>query len=321
MTVLHIVIEIIFKVLGYSLFLYGLWLLIGENFFRTGIRNYKTKRKLKRFREINSQKEKRLKKSNITEHVEILLSTLNNNTNVSASNFIMFSVILSVVSTIIIYILIRDIFFSILIGMITGISPYLINLYRLEHLRLKTSLGFVNEFHIFLQNYQNSKSNIYYTLYNSMFEIRDKHLKKQLRKLISSFQKERNEAEFRKHVQIFVYSINSTFAKRFGALIIKAHLDNVNISGALNDLNNDIAERKKGMEEEKTNRLQTIMLGFSPIVTFPLILFLAYQVTGVLNFWKIFLKNTLLTIFIVAVILSIISVLLALLLRKPKADI
>lgn len=325
MTVLHIVIEIIFKVMGYSLFLYGLWLLVGENFYdyyiKTGIRNYKNKRKLKRFYEINSQKERKIKQSPFMENIELVLSALNKNSNVSASNFVMFTTILMIVSTIIIYFLVKDLVFSTVIGITIGISPYLLNIYRLEHLRAKTSLGFLNEFHIFLQNYQNSKSNIYYTLYNSMNEIQDKHLKRQLSKLISSFQKERNEDEFRKHVHVFVYSINSTFAKRFGALIIKAHLNNVNIAGALQDLNNDIAQRKKGMEEEKTNRLQTVMLGFSPIVSLPLVFFLAVQVTGVLNFWKFFLYPALLIVFILTVVLSIISVALAFLLRQPKADI
>lgn len=321
---MHIIIEILFKILGYSLFIYGLWRLVGESiltYVKIGFRNYKTRRKLKRLHEINLQKERKIKKSKFMERVEIVLSTISNNENVNAQNFVMLTVILFLVSTVTLYFLIYDIFFSVLIGFVLGLSPYLINFYRLEVLRLKTSLGFLDEFHVFVQNYQESQNNVYYTLLNSMNDIRDKHLKRQLGKLISAFQKERSEEEFRKHVHVFVFAINSTFAKRFGALLIKAHLDNVNIGRSIIDLNNDIAERKKGMEEEKTNRLQSVMLGFSPIFVLPIVVFMAIQVTGVLNFWTYFLKPPVLVLFILSVILSVISVLLALLLRNPKADI
>lgn len=323
-----LIIELVLKVTGYSLIIYGLWLMFGDsiysNYVRMGIRKYQAKRRIKRLYEIEKEKNKKnskKSKSAIYGHLEFLLASVSKKHEVNVVNFIVLSLILLTVSFTLLNILIESTIFTILISMFICIMPYLILIYRLESLRQKTSYAFLNEFHIILQSYQSTEKNIYYTLLNAVDDIEDKYLKKQFRKLIASFQKERHDSNFIKHVHLFVYSINSTFAKRFGNLLIKAHIDNANIGLSLSNLNDDISQRKRDMEDEKTRKLETVMLGFSPIVTVPLVLYFAYQVTGVLDFWKYFMQSSSLNFFIITIICSVFSILIAMLIRKPRADI
>jgi len=321
---MSIFLELLFKSIGYSLILYALWLLAGSHFFETyvksGIRKYNSNKRIKRLRELEKQ-EKNKKNNPLSDHLENLLASVSATRQISVSNFIMLSFIIFSVTSALLIMAIHDVFFGVVIGVITGMMPYLFALYRLESMRLKTSLAFLNEFHIILQNYQSTNKNVYYTLLNTVQEIDDKYMKRQLRKLISSFQKERNDINFKKNVHLFVFSINSTFAKRFGNLLIKAHLENVDIGNSLLSLSEDITNRKKDMEDESTEKLQTVMLGFSPLFVLPLIVYFSYQLTGVIDFWYYFKQPLSLTMFVISIILSAGSVLLAFLIRKPKADI
>ena len=321
---ISIILELVFKGIGYSLIMYALWLISGKYFYttyiKTAIRKYRNIKRIRRLRELEREDKPEKQKTSIEEHLEILLSSVSNKAEVSTSNFIMFSFILFFVVTLMLNMLIGDMLFAWAVGIVVGAGPYMFLRYRLESIRLKTSQAFMDEFHIFLQNYQSTDKNIYYTLLNTVNDIENRGMKIQLRKLISSFQKERHDLDFKKSVHIFIYSINSTFAKRFGNLIIKAHLENVNIGSSLSDLSEDILQRKKDMEEESTENLQTVMLGFSPVIILPIMVWFAYQVSGALNFWYYFKQPVSITLFIICVILSVISIFLAFLVRKPKAD-
>ena len=320
------ILTFLMKGIAYTLIFYGLWLMIGEEFYnfyvKQGINYYKYKRRIKRLQELDKEKKDEPKKNNVLiNHLEILLLSTRKSKNPSVSNFIMLSIILFIVATITLYFIIDDLIISLIIGILFGLFPYIITRYRLEMIRSKTQFAFMEEYHKIIQNYQSTNKNIYYTLLNTSNELSDKHIRQQFFKLISAFQKDRNIDEFKKSVHVFIFSINSTFAKRFGNLIIKAHLDNADIGGSLIDLNEDITQRKKGIDEEKSKNLQTVMLGFAPIITIPLMMYFAYQFTGVRDFWFYFMKPTSFFIFIICIILSVISILLANLLRKPKADI
>ncbi|MBL5801592.1 hypothetical protein [Heyndrickxia sporothermodurans] len=172
-----------------------------------------------------------------------------------------------------------------------------------------------------VQSYQSTGKDIYYTILNVIKETQDKDLKKIYMKLLSSMQKDRNNKEFEKAVALFSYSINSTFSKRFAKLLIKSHVERGDISLSLMDLNKDIKKRKQDMSTEKTKKLETIFMGYLPIPLFPLMIFCAYRISGIRDFWFYFQQKTCVTLFIVALVCSVISILTAYVASKPRADI
>ncbi|HZH60508.1 MAG TPA: hypothetical protein VEY70_13220 [Metabacillus sp.] len=321
---MYSILEAIAKVIGYSCFFYGLWLLVGgflQGHIERGIRAWKRKREIKRLNQLIDIRENNKEKGAIYKHLELLLGSLKSNKSVNVYNLMMLSATIFITTFIMMNLTVGDILFSFIISVGFGLQPYIFLRFKLANMRLNTSYAFLMEYHTILQNYQTTGKDIYYTMLNVVKDLESKELKKTFQKLLSSLQKDRSIKEFEKAINIFAYSINSTFAKRFAKLLSKAYLDNADISNSLMDLNNDIKKRKQDMEKDRTEKTETIILGFSPIVLLPLFIFMAYRISGVIDFKYLFFQDLPLTVFIIVILLSITSVLSAYLLSKPRADI
>jgi len=319
-------IEAISKILGYSLFFYGLWALLGAPFLQgeleKNFRRWKNRREIKRWEEVHQTAKKNYEVHPFVKHLELLLSSISKNSkNVNVFNFLFASMLIFVITVTVLYLLIHDLVFALGIGITFGILPYVAIRYRLTMLRLKTQYAFLIEYHVLFQNYQSTSKDIYYTMLNAVKETKNKELKHIYMKLLSSLQKDRGNLEFERAVNVFSYSINSTFAKRFAKLLKKAHIDRGDITMSLMDLNADIKKRKQDIQTDKTRKLETVILGYSPMILFPLMVFLAYRISGVVDFWYVFQQRTPLILFTISLVMSIFSVLTAFVMSKPRADI
>lgn len=326
MILLYIMIEFLFKTIGYSLAMYALWRLIGSPFLQShieaGIRQYKRKRQIKRMHQLNVIDHASKDKGPIFQHLELILSSISKaEKDPNVGNFIALTVIIFGISTASMYILLDDFLFSLLVGLALGFLPYINIRFNLANKRLKASYAFMLEYHLILQNYQSTGRDIYYTILNASKDVKDPGLKRVFMKLLSSLQKDGGANEFNKAIRVFVYAIDSSFSRRFGKLLTKAHIDSADISKSLMHLNEDIKKRKQDMEKDKTQKMETIALGYSPIVVLPLMVFMGYKYSGIMDFWFMFKQPIPIGIFTVCVLLSIASVLLAFLLSKPKADL
>ncbi|MBU8732497.1 hypothetical protein KM915_20835 [Cytobacillus oceanisediminis] len=289
-----------------------------------GYRNWRKKRHIKRLHELNevTNVKEHKEKSKIYNHLDLLLSSMQKGEReVNVFNFVFLKVIIFLITGTIMYVSIGDLIFSLIVSIFFGLTPYIWLRFKLTSKRLNTSFQFLNEYHLIIQNYQSTGKDIYYTMLNVVKDIQSKELKESFIKLISALQKDRNENEFRKSINVFVFTVNSTFSKRFGKLLLKAHLDSADISQSLLDLSLDIKKRKQDMEQEKSQKLETIILGYAPIGLIPLFFYMAYKIAGVYDFWYMFKQDLPLTLFVIIIITSIISVLSAYILSKPRADI
>ncbi|MEQ2529097.1 hypothetical protein WMO40_20695 [Bacillaceae bacterium CLA-AA-H227] len=321
------ILEVLIKIISYSLAIYGLWLLFGSPFLQgeieAGYKNWKRKQRIKRLYQLNKvgNSKKESDTNPLFQHLELILNAVSKNGKVSAFNFVFLTVLIFTISMGALISFVGDLIFAILISCTFASIPYITVRFRLVTLRMNTQLAFLNEYHHLLQNYQSTGKDIYYTIMNVIKDTQDKNLKKIYQKLLSSMQKERSEGALNKAVTVFSYSINSTHAKRFAKLLVKAQIDRADISLSLIDLNNDIKKRLKDMQLAKTDKLETVMMGYLPIGLLPLVLFMAYRITGIRDFWHYFYDKATLSIFVVAICMSIISVLTAYITSKPRADI
>lgn len=325
MLVLYTFLGAIVKIIGYSMFLYSLWMIVSpylENYFKGGYRKFRRRREIKRIQELNKVEGTEKEKGSLNKHIDLLLSSLYKKGNyLNVGNFFLLLAILFLTTFITLFFMLDDPLFSALVALFICSLPYIYLRFLLANQRLKVSYAFMQEYHIFLQNYQSTGKDIYYTILNVNKEIEDKDLKKSFMKLLSSMQKERGKEDFKKAVKVFTYSINSTSAMRFGKLLEIAHLENGDISLSLLDLNQDIKKRKQDMEKDKTQKVETVLLGYSSLFLLPLFLYMGYRVAGVLDFWYIFTRKLPFTVFVLSCILTIISVFSAYLLSKPRADV
>lgn len=322
------VIDVSIKLVSYSLILYGLWLLVGAPFLSMqlaqSIRRYKRKRRVKRIQELATLKDQRepTAHSKLYGHLQLVLSSVKKKDNESAvSNFLFLCLTIFGVSFVLLVISVHDPALSLFISFLLTGLPYFFIRVKLTAIRGRTSSTFLNDFPVILQNYQSANRDIYFALSQSIPHIKNHEMQRLFMKLLNAMQLQRSRKDFEGSVHVFVYSVNSTFAKRFGKLIIRAHLERSDISESFSQLDSDIRKRKADMESEKTKNFDTVNLGFLPIVTIPFAFYFAHSLSGVLDFWYFFGLKTNLTLFIITIVAGILCVSISFLLRKPKADL
>ncbi|MCM3032959.1 hypothetical protein ACWCQ1_51340 [Streptomyces sp. NPDC002144] len=320
------IIELVFKIIGYSLFVYGLWLLVGvpflSDYIETEIKKLKRKRAIKRLKDLNNTEYEDESHSKLYEHIELTLSSLQKKHGRNqVFNFFFLTCIIFVVSFIFLFVFLQELIVALLLSVIFAIIPYLLMRFLLINLRIRTSIAFYEMSNVLLQNYQVSNRDIYYTVFNTSKETKNNTMKKILMKLLSALQKERTEEEFKKAVKIFAYTINSTPAKRFSKLLEKAHLENADISISLRSLQDDIKKRKQDMEKEKTDKMETVFMGYLPIVMLPICFYMMMQFSSGRDVWYYFFQKTPITLFAICLVMAISSALTAFLLSKPRSDL
>src|SRR5690606_17649304 len=160
--------EILFKVVGYGLMFYGIWLTAGvylvQNHVKVWVVKYKRYSQMRRLHALNTKEDVVKSKSKLYSYLELLLQSTSRKNQVSVSNFMALTVILFLATTVSSMFLLEAFLFPLVIGVFVGLIPYFLLLYRLESARLRASSSFMDEFHIILQAYQGTTKNIYYVL-------------------------------------------------------------------------------------------------------------------------------------------------------------
>lgn len=324
---LFTVIDLTCKLISYSLIIYGLWLLVGAPFLSLemaeGLRKFKRQKRVRRIQELSALKENHSKgHSKLYRHLEmILLSIHQNGKSANVFNFLFLTLMIFTISLFLLFISIDDFLLGLVISILLAFLPYFFLRVRLTAVRSRTSLLFLHYFPLILQNYQSCNRDIYFAIRQSVTQIKNREMQRVFMKLMNAMQLQRSPDEFDNSIRIFIYSVHSTFAKRFGKLVIRAHLDQSDVSESFIQLDSDIRKRKTDMQMEKTKNFDTVNLGFLPLVTIPFAFYFAHSLSGILDFWYFFRQKTNLTLFILTVVGGILCVSVSFLLRKPKADL
>lgn len=318
-----ILIESLVKIIGYTLFFWGLWLIVGTPMVKATIsvalQSYYLKTKKRKLARITQNRENQ-NVPPLVGHLEVLLKAVSDRTEFNVFNFMLLTIIILISTFGTLYSLLNEFVFSLSIALLASSLPYILLRMRLTTLRLKTSEAFLKSFDQVIQLY-NTNNDIYYALKELTGEMGKSELKNKYISLYSSMQTSKNKDSFKKASTVFAYSINSTFAKRFAKLTEKAFLDGSDISSSLFDLGEDIQKRRRDMEEERTKKAETIAVGFFPTLLLPLCFFGAYNLAIGKDFWYFFTQKASITVFILALVGTIASAFLAYVLSKNRADI
>lgn len=324
--------DITVKIIGYTLILYGIWLLVGQyvigNAFLYIQQDIQRKRYVKRLNRIGDLKfEEKIKDASIFQnHIEKLLQSVSKKSieerkRTAVNNFYILSLFLFSVSFMILFLLLKDFVVALGFGLLVMSIPYLLLRMRLTNKRMKTSMAFMNNFHIIVQAYNTNLKSAYHMVQDITETLDDKQLKTTFIKLLASMQQDRHEKDFREAIVVFAYSINSSFAIRFGNLLSKSHLTATNITLPLNDLSNDVTSRRNDLQNEKSLNVETKVLGYLPIITLPMFMFAAWRLSTMYSFWDLFNQSANLLTFLMAIVFTGISLFSVIVLTKPRSDI
>lgn len=314
-----LIVEVLFKVIGYLLIFIGLWKLAWP-LLRDSRRFRLRKNRLRKIQRNNQQLQTKKRKRPIFVHIQKLVYALSKkDADQRLSYFYGMTVGSFVVTLTTLVLLVKSFVFPILIALIIASLPYVFLRFRLANLRIEASIALMKEFHLLLQSYQQNKD-VYHTLMAVTPEFRDKRLRNAFQRLLSSMQKDRSDEAFREAVQLLAFTVGSSFAARLANLLIKTYRDQVDISEALFDLHQDLQKREKDMSAMKTKRMETIILGFLPVVILPVFVLMAYRMSMQYSMSHMLDNSNALITLILAFVLSVISALCAFLFSKPRAD-
>lgn len=216
----------------------------------------------------------------------------------------------------------HDAFLGVVIGLFTGSLPYLILQIRLRNLRKTVGNKLTSIVQTLVQTYNASNYDMYQGLHLMLATIKDEDLKRVFTRLISDLQTSRNEEEMRMSIDLFIYTAGNSWAKRLGIIILKSYIYQENVMNTLLTLSEQMKNTEMMLEQEKSGATDASLEGYLAVVLFPASLAMGHWATKPQDWVKLqFGQNWTLLLFIFALILTVASLMIVLILRNPKNDL
>jgi hypothetical protein len=267
-------------------------------------------------------------KTKLYRHIYFLLESVsssdkkNDSQSINVFNFIIFCCSLGIITMVLLVVKFQDAFLGLIIGSIVTLVPYMFLNVRLKNMRNTVGDQITNIVEILIHSYSAYSNDMYQALKHTQANIQEPELRRILVRLISDLQISRNESELRESVDLFIYTCGNSWAMRLGNIILKSYVHQENVLSALLQLQNQMINHQKMLEEEKSDSYDAFAEALLTIILYPAALVGAYFVTRPLSWVSLQFEQkwTLLT-FIFTTIMTIIAILVGFLIRKPKNDL
>jgi hypothetical protein len=259
----------------------------------------------------------------LLESVQAISSKKRKTDSITVYGFILFSILVGLFFFVLIVVKFEDAFIALLIGGIISLIPYTVLLIRLRNTRNAVGNQLTELVELIIHAYSAASNDMYQTLKITHANIQEKELRRIFIKLISDLQTARNEEEMRLSIDLFIYSSGNSWAMRLGNIILKSYLYQENVLNALLQLQTQMINNEKMLEQEKAGSYDAFYDAMLSIVLFPVSLIGANYIVVKPQSWAAiqFGQKAALLSFIVTTLLVIISLLVGLLIRKPKNDL
>ncbi|WP_163537295.1 hypothetical protein [Gracilibacillus sp. YIM 98692] len=269
------------------------------------------------------KEQKKINSHPIAQHIVLLIKTTSTGRDkMDVTSFLVLSGFLFIVPFSSILLMYHDLFFALFAGSLLGLIPYMILHIRLRKLRFVVGESFLNLIQDLHQQYSANQHNILYALQETQKYIREKALKQVIMNLLYDLQTARNEKELREAIQIFVYAAGTNWANRLGNIILKAYLNNEDVLRGLLNLSKQMEDTEEMLEEEKSHALDAVLNGYLTLPVWVGGLLLGYYMSGPQSWWELqFGHEWSLTAFILSSIGVIFSIMISMILKRPKNDL
>jgi hypothetical protein len=266
-------------------------------------------------------------RSNFYRHIYFLLESVsaskqNNTHTIGFHNFLFISISLGLLTFIFMVVKFHDAFVSLLIALIVTLIPYTLLMVRLKSMRNTVGNQLTGIVEVLIHAYSANSNDMYQALKHTHSNIQEPELRKIFVRLISDLQISRNEEDLRLSIDLFIYTCGNSWAMRLGNIILKAYVHQENVLNAFMQLQNQMINNEKMLEEEKSGSYDAFANALLTIVLFPASLIGAKFVTRPQSWSHIqFGEQGPLLIFILATVCTVVALLIGFLIRNPKNDI
>lgn len=210
---------------------------------------------------------------------------------------------------------------SLLLAGILASIPYAWKQIQLQLIRNANSYALIDATELLLMKYRTPgyEANLYHVLSELAQEI-DGPMKRTFYSMVSLLQVEGRTA-MPEAVELFEYQIMNTWSRQLGILLNKAALENRNIERALVKLHEDMTEGKQIVEGEKTEYMESIIMGFFPLILVPSIVFFMNHLYDGAVFSMIVQNPKVFQGLVLCVICIFVGLATSLVLSKPKIEV
>ncbi len=200
-----------------------------------------------------------------------------------------------------------------------ALVPYGYKHLQLHRIRTENSYQLTPAAEKLLLKYRSYRGNIYYALLELTEELHGP-MKNAFNVFVSALQA-KGQKNIEEAAELFYYQIQTSWARQLGIQIMKAAKDGKQIGKALARIHEDMKDVSQLIEKAKSENLETIQMGYLPIVMLPVSIWGNEYLSGgaVLHYYlndPIGVKYLLFT-----VIVCVVSFFTAVILRKPKNEV
>jgi len=269
------------------------------------------------------------KRSKLYRHIYFLLQSLNVTSkkesitdSIGVLGFLYSSGTIGLFTFVLVVVKFNDAFLGLLLGGIVSVIPYIFLLVKLKNTQNAVANELIQIIELLIHGYSASSHDMYQALISTQANIREPQLRKLFIRLISDLQTSRNEEEMRLSIDLFIYTAGSSWAMRLGNIILKAYVNQENVLNALLQLQNQMINNEKMLEQEKAGSYDAFAEAMLAIILYPVALIGGKLITRPQDWMNLqFGEKGPLLVFIITTVMTIIAILVGFLIRKPKNDL
>ncbi|RJX40933.1 hypothetical protein D3P09_02640 [Paenibacillus pinisoli] len=210
---------------------------------------------------------------------------------------------------------------SFFLAAVIGGIPYSWLHIKLQLIRNANSYALIDATELLLIKHRTpgQDPNIYHVL-SEMVEELEGPMKRTFYTMVSVLQVEGKTA-MKEAVELFEYQIKNTWSRQLGILLIKAAMQNRNIERALQKLHEDMVEGKQIVAGEKTEYMESIIMGFFPLFLVPGIIYITNDLFDGAVVKLMFKDPSVFQSLVICVLFVIIGLATSLVLSRPKVEV
>lgn len=239
------------------------------------------------------------------------------------SNFIFLQVVSSYSSSIGTFSgFVTGILFRISVSFIIMSLPVLWYVLKLRLIRIQSGYDLAAVTGIFLSKYRKQNKNVYEALLEVINNCKNVYIRRRILRIVKASQTFVDLDDLRREVDIFVFSINTTFARQMGVAILKGFSRSVDIEKSLEAIDKGLQLNIQMLSDEASQNQDVMQLGWIHLALFPLSIWAVLRFQSFAHYWQFqFETNEGRLWFFLSVISVLGSVFVALWFRKPPNDV
>lgn len=256
-------------------------------------------------------------------NLELLLRATANseNKNPSVFAFLLLSGTLGLGTFLLLATRISDLFFSSAIALCVSWLPYLYLKVKLSKQKSSVTNDITSIIEELIHHYTANGHDMYKAVKNVAKNTKNNYYRRLFLQVASAMHL-RHEESIREAVDVLVYAIGGTWAKRLGNIILTGYIRSNSVMKALVHLSNDAQNNEGMLTQEKASSFGTVIAAYATVPFMITTLLINNYLARAFDYWKVQFGNPMMVaLFVITCVMIFISLLTAMYIRNPKNDI